>query len=291
MTILVTGGGGQLARALQHAGGGRVRRVGRPEFDFDRPETLDALFADARPSLVINAAAYTAVDRAEQDEPAAVRANAEGPARLARLCARDGIPLIHVSTDYVFDGLKGAPYLESDPTSPTCVYGRTKLAGERAVLAGCPRAIIVRTSWVYAASGQNFVLTMLNAAVKVPRLRVVADQTGCPTAAIDLAQALLAMAGRAQEGWSDSFAGVVHCAGDGATTWHGLAVATFEEAARHGLIAPPVDAIATADWPTPARRPPDSRLGCAKLASVFGVRMPPWRHTLAKVVDHVFMAR
>jgi dTDP-4-dehydrorhamnose reductase len=295
VTILVTGGTGQLAHALGQAAsrgcaGEDVRRVGRPDFDFDRPDSLHGVLAAHAPSLVINTAAYTAVDRAEQDADAAARANRDGPALLARYCARAAIPLIHISTDYVFDGLKGAPYVETDPPNPTGVYGATKRAGEQAVLAGCPRAIVLRTSWVYAATGKNFVLTMLNAAAKAPLLRVVADQTGCPSAAIDLADAILAIAARVQGGWSDAFGGVFHLAGTGATSWHGLATAALEDAARHGLTAPPVEAIATADWPTPARRPPDSRLDCGKLARVFGITMPPWRPTLTRVIDSIYAA-
>jgi dTDP-4-dehydrorhamnose reductase len=289
--ILVTGGSGQLACALENAAGpGAALRVGRPELDFDRPETINALLARAAPRAVVNAAAYTAVDRAEQDQDAAMRANRDGPEILARWCARAEVPLIHVSTDYVFDGLKGAPYVETDAPNPTGVYGSTKLAGEQAVLAACPRATVLRTSWVYASTGKNFVLTMLAAAAKAPKLRVVGDQKGCPSAAPDLAQAILAIAAQLQNGWSSNYAGVFHLAGSGETTWHGLAVAAFEDAARHGLVAPPVEAIATADWPTPARRPPDSRLDCGKLAAIFGVAMPHWRGALTRVVDSVYAA-
>ena len=290
--ILVVGARGQLAAALADAGGPAVRRLGRPALDFDRPDGVAAAVRDAMrdfgPALVVNAAAWTAVDAAEADPDAAARANRDGPALLAALCAEAGLPLIHVSTDYVFDGLKGAPYVETDPPCPTGVYGATKLAGERAVLAAGGRAVVLRTSWVYAATGRNFVRTMLGAAA--PRLRVVADQQGCPTAAADLAAAVLAVAARLREGWRDEYAGVFHAAGTGATTWHGLAVAIFEEAARHGRPVPAVDAIATADWPTPARRPPDSRLDCGKLHRVFGVRLPAWRPSLAGVVDALLAA-
>ena len=325
-SILVTGGAGQLATALQGEGGAAVRRVGRPEFDFDRPETLAAVFAAARPALLVNAAAWTAVDAAEADPDAAGRANRDGPAMLAALCADAGIPMIHVSTDYVFDGLKGAPYVETDPTSPTGVYGRTKLEGEQAVLAACPRAVVLRTSWVYSAVGKNFVRTMLGAALKVPRLRVVGDQRGCPTAARDLAVAILAIApqvagagpgrlatrgadgsgimasdeygtgvrdGHGRRGQDGSGTqvpdryGIFHACGTGDTTWHGLALSVFEAAARHGHPVPAVDAITTAEWPTPARRPPDSRLECGKLAATFGVRLPDWRTSLARTVDEL----
>ena len=189
--ILVTGGSGQLATALAEAApahGLAVHRVGRPVLDFDRPGSATGLFAGGAPSLVVNAAAYTAVDAAEDDEDAAFRANRDGPAELARLCETAGIPLIHVSTDYVFDGLKGAPYVETDATSPQGVYGASKLAGEGAVLAACSRAIVLRTSWVYSPVGRNFVRTMLAAGQRNDRLRVVADQTGCPTSAPDLAR-------------------------------------------------------------------------------------------------------
>ena len=288
MTILVTGGAGQLATALAEAGGSLVRRVGRPAFDFDRPETIATVFRAAAPSLVVNAAAYTGVDAAETDAEAAYRANRDGPALLARLCADGGIPLIHVSTDYVFDGLKGTPYVEGDSTSPTGVYGASKLAGERAVLESGARAIVLRTSWVYAATGKNFVRTMLGAAQRMPRLRVVADQKGCPTNAADLAAAILTIAARlGAQGWDDRFAGVFHAAGSGWTTWYGLACAVFEEAAKHGMTPPEVEAITTADWPTPARRPPDSRLDCTKLGRVFGVRLPKWRGSLGATVGVV----
>jgi dTDP-4-dehydrorhamnose reductase len=287
-TLLVTGGSGQLAMALDQAGVAHdILRVGRPDFDFDRPESIDATFADAAPALVINAAAYTAVDTAETDEAGADRANHAGPARLAALCAQAGVPLIHVSTDYVFDGTKGSPYVETDPTAPPGVYGRTKRDGEVAVLASGARAVILRTSWVYAPVGRNFVRTMLNAGRVRDVLRVVADQKGCPTTAIDLAAAILAIADRIlRDGWQDEFGGIFHAAGTGWTTWHGLACATFAAAAEQapGLKIPTVEPIATADWPTPARRPADSRLDCGKLAQVFGLRLPPWEDGLTRTL-------
>ena len=283
-TIMVTGGAGQLATAMEQEGGAVVRRVGRPAFDFDRPASVAECMAAVQPTLVVNAAAWTAVDAAETELEATGRANRDGPATLAAHCADARIPLIHVSTDYVFDGLKGAPYTESDPTSPTGVYGATKLEGEQAVLAAWPRAIVLRTSWVYSATGKNFVRTMLGAAQKNARLRVVGDQQGCPTAARDLAVAILAVAARLRAGWQDDYAGVFHAAGAGSTTWHGLAEALFEDARAYGHPVPVVDAIATSDWPTPARRPPDSRLDCTKLSEVYGVRLPEWRSGLSRTV-------
>ncbi len=289
--ILVTGGSGQLALATESVARSReleIRRVGRPEFDFDRPATIDAAMAATDPAVVVNAAAYTAVDAAESDAEAALRANRDGPARLAELCQGAGIPLIHVSTDYVFDGSKGAPYVETDPTSPTGAYGASKLAGEQAVLARCPGAIVLRTSWVYSPGGKNFVRTMLNAARKTDRLRVVADQRGSPTAAADLAEVVLDIVDSLGRGGADDRAGLYHACGSGWTTWHEFAVAIFEEAASYGAPVPTVEAIATAEWPTPARRPVDSRLDCGKLERSFGLRLPPWRASLARTIGQIF---
>ena len=283
-TILVAGGAGQLATALAELGGADVVRVGRPAFDFDRIESLDAAFDAHAPALVVNAAAWTGVDAAEQEPEAAARANADGPAQLARLCARRGIPLVHLSTDYVFDGLKGAPYTEADAPNPTCVYGRTKLAGEQAALAAWDLVTVLRTSWVYSPVGKNFVRTMLAAAGRGAPLRVVADQWGCPTAALDLAAAILTISEQMLAGWRPAHGGVFHAAGTGDTTWHGLALAVFEAAALHGRPMPDIVPITTAEWPTPARRPPDSRLDCTRLAQVFGVRLPPWREGVARAV-------
>ena len=289
--ILVTGGGGQLARALGAAAGARkLRVVGRPDWDFDRVAGLPALLAEARPALVINAAAHTAVDRAESEADAAYRANRDGPAVLAAYCAAAGIPLIHVSTDFVFDGAKGAPYAEDDAPNPAGIYGASKLAGEAAVLAVCPRAIVLRTSWVYAATGKNFVLTMLALAKTRDHLRVVADQRGCPTAADDLADVILGIADIiARDGWQDRFAGVYHAAGAGETTWHGLASAAIARAGAFGHPQPKlIEAIATAEYPTPAQRPADSRLDCGKLARVFGLALPPWDAALDRTIARVF---
>ena len=285
--LLITGGSGQLALALEAAARRPVRRVGRPEFDFDKTETLVRTVQEIAPAAILNAAAWTAVDLAESEPEAATRANRNGPAVLAALCAEGGIPLLHVSTDYVFDGLKGAPYVETDQTCPTGVYGRTKLEGEKTVLSLCPQAIVLRTSWVYSPTGKNFVRTMLNAAHKAPALRVVGDQIGCPTAAADLAEAILAIVDTVLTEWRDDYAGVFHAAGTGATSWHGLATAVFEEAAPFGHPVPRVDAITTADWPTPAQRPQDSRLDCDRLEAVFGVRLPDWRTSLARTVEEI----
>lgn len=291
--ILITGASGQLGTALAGqapALGFNAIAVGRPVFDFDRPETIPAAFA-SDPRLVINAAAYTGVDAAEADPPASFRANAEGPALLAKECARRGIPLIHVSTDYVFDGTKGAPYREEDPPAPLGVYGASKLAGEQAVLESGAGAIVLRTSWLYAARGKNFLRTILAASRQIPRLRVVADQRGCPTLADDLAAAILAIATSIlRGGWKDQWRGLYHAAGTGWTTWHGFAVAACDAAEKLGLKRPAIAAITTADWPTPARRPADSRLDSTKLHSVFGLALPPWRQSLVRTVAALMAA-
>jgi len=289
--ILITGASGQLGDSLQ-----RLAReknlphiaVSRPKFDFDRPETIQTTFTAAAPSIVINAAAYTAVDAAETNEPAAIAGNHTGPATLATLCAGAKIPLIHISTDYVFDGRKNAPYIETDPTNPTGIYGRTKRDGELAVLAACPNSIILRTSWVYSAHGKNFARTMLNAARKSTSsasLRVVADQRGSPTAAGDLAATILNLITKWKEsGWQDSYKGIYHATGTGDTTWYDFARAIFESATTCGLTAPSVTPISTADWPTPAKRPPDSRLDCAKLEKIFQEKLPNWTLSLPAIV-------
>ncbi len=279
--VLVTGGAGQLGAALGRALPGlgfTPLLTTRATLDFDRPETIT--FGDARPDAVVNCAAWTAVDAAETNEAAAFRANAEGPARLAALCAAAGIPLIHISTDYVFAGDKPTPYSEADTPAPASAYGRTKLAGEWAVLAANPRSTVLRTAWVYAAEGRNFLRTMLALGATRPELRVVADQHGTPTAAPDLADAIGAVLARMRDGWRDEYRGVFHATAQGATTWHGFAAAIF--AARGP--APVLHAITTAEYPTPARRPANSRLDCARLAAVFGVRLPAWEDGLARVM-------
>jgi len=290
--ILVTGGSGQLARALAEAGGDRVRVVGRPAFDFERMETVEAVFRAEDPWLVVNAAAYTAVDAAEKDYDGAMRVNRDGPGELGRLCVEAGIPLIHVSTDYVFDGSNTEPYVETDWVWPQNVYGGSKLAGEFAVFGTGARAIILRTAWVYSSTGRNFVRTMLELAKTRDSLRVVSDQLGCPTSADDLAAAILAIADRLETtGWESRYWGLLHAANAGETSWHGLAEAVFEDAARHGAKVPAtVEAISTAEYPTPAKRPPNSRLNCGRLESLFGVTMPHWRDGVRRTVDRIFAA-
>lgn len=283
--ILVTGRGGQLATGLEAAlpaHGFEPLLVGQPEFEFDAPETIAAAFDAARPDAVVNCAAWTAVDAAEDQEAAAFRANALGPALVAAHCATRDIPLIQISTDYVYDGRKGAPYLESDAPNPLGAYGRTKLAGEWAAFAGNPRTLVLRTAWVFSPVGNNFLRTMLRVGAERPELRVVADQHGSPTAAPDLADAITAVLARIRhDGWQEAYRGVFHATGSGTTTWHGFAEAIFAQARGP---SPVVRAIATADYPTKAARPADGRLDCGQLASTFGVRLPSWQDGLTRVL-------
>ena len=281
MRMLVTGTSGQLAQSLIEVGlavGIDVFALRRPQLDLTIPGTIRSALADARPDLVVNAAAYTAVDKAESEPDLALAVNATGAGELAAHCERLAIPLIHISTDYVFDGAKPAPYAEADPTGPINAYGRSKLAGELAVAAACSRHIIVRTSWVYSPFGTNFVRTMLRLAQSRPELGVVDDQRGCPTYAPHLAEAITHMAQRLQTRSAAAPPwGIYHAAGSGETTWCEFAREIFRISAPGGGATPNVKAIATADFPTPARRPANSRLDCGLLERTFGVRLPDWR--------------
>jgi dTDP-4-dehydrorhamnose reductase len=288
MRVLVTGKGGQLATGLEAslpARGIEGVFLGQPEFEFDTPATVQAGFAAAAPDVVVNCAAWTAVDAAEEDEPGAFRANALGPAMLAALCAARNIPLIQISTDYVYDGLKGAPYVETDAPNPLSAYGRTKLAGEWAALAGNPMTTVLRTAWVFAPMGRNFVRTMLAVGAQRPELRVVADQHGHPTAAPDLADAIAAILVKLRAtGWQPEYRGVFHAVAQGHTSWHGFAQAIFAAAQPYGGPRPMVHPIATREYPVKAVRPADGRMELARLRDVFGVALPRWEDGLTRVM-------
>jgi len=276
-SLLVFGRTGQLARALVQAGGGHITALGHQEADLTDPDRIAAALKQVQPALVINAAAYTAVDAAEKDETAALALNTTGPATLAGLCAQQDVPLIHVSTDYVFDGTSTRPYREEDAPSPLGVYGRTKLAGEEAVCQHNPRHIIVRTAWVHSAIGKNFVKTMLHLAHDRDDIRVVADQFGNPTYAPHLAEALLRMATHILNtpgftGW-----GIYHLAGAGRTNWADFAKEIFANSAALGGPHAGVTPIPSADYPTPAPRPANSCLQGDKAQEVFGITMADWR--------------
>jgi len=252
--------------------------------DFDRPASLPDLIASIAPDVVVNAAAYTAVDRAENETDAAFRANAEAPARIAEACAARGARLIHYSTDYVFDGTGARPYREDDATAPLGVYGASKLAGEDAIRASGARYWIFRTAWVYAAHGKNFLRTMLRLAAERDELRVVADQRGTPTPAgliADITAAALSSANSASGTW--------HLTAAGETHWHGFAEAIVAGAYLRGLLAraPRVVPISTAEYPTPARRPAYSVLDNARLRAEFGLDPADWRIGLDGVLDEV----
>ncbi|MCS6930843.1 MAG: dTDP-4-dehydrorhamnose reductase [Acetobacteraceae bacterium] len=289
MRVLVAGREGQVARALLArlpAEGHEVIALEPPELDLADRASVFAAAERAAPDLVVNAAAYTAVDRAE-DEPERARAvNAEGAGWLAAAAAARGAPFIHFSTDYVFDGLKGRPYTEDDAPNPVGAYGATKAEGERLVLAANPRSVVLRTAWVCSPHGSNFVRTILRLAQEREELRVVADQQGAPTFAEDLADAVARIAPRlpgAPEG--DPAFGLFHLCGAPHTTWHGFADRILEEAARRGHPRPRLVPIATADYPTRARRPPDGRLDCARIGRVHGIAPADWRLSLARCLD------
>jgi dTDP-4-dehydrorhamnose reductase len=288
LRILVTGSRGQLGREVLRAPAGEaVERVGLGELDIaDRTAVLAAVAA-ASPGLVVNCAAYTAVDDAESDRDAAFRVNRDGPANLAEACARSNVPLIHLSTDYVFSGEKGAPYDEDDAVDPINVYGASKAAGEAAVRERHELHVILRTSWLYGAHGRNFVRTMLRLAESESEIRVVDDQQGSPTAAPDLAAAILRIAERATGG--ELLSGTYHCCNSGTTTWFGFATAIFETAIfkTGGSPAPRLVPIATAEMPRPARRPRFSVLDCRRLAAAWGIEMRPWRAALADVLGEL----
>src|SRR5580698_7485315 len=289
MRIAVTGSKGQVATSLIERAEGKVEIValGRPAFDLaDRAAVIAGLDA-ARPDVVVNAAAYTAVDKAETEEADAVRVNGDGAAHVAEAAMRLGVPLVHLSTDYVFDGALDRPYREDDPTSPTGAYGRSKLAGERAVADRCENSVILRTAWVYSPFGANFVRTMLRLNETRDEVGVVADQRGNPTSALDIADALIAISGRMKGDASPALRGVFHLTGSGEATWADFAEAVFHEAAARGRRQTQVRRIATADYPTPARRPANSRLDNEKLTRVYGVKLPAWRQSVAGCCDRL----
>ena len=283
MRIAVTGSKGQVATSLVERAGlkAEVVALGRPAFDLtDRAAVLAGLEA-ARPDVVVNAAAYTAVDKAEAEEADAVRVNSDGAGHMAEAATRLGVPLLHLSTDYVFDGGLDRAYREDDPTAPTGAYGRSKLAGEKLVAERCEDSVILRTAWVYSPFGANFVRTMLRLNETRDEVGVVADQCGNPTSALDIADAMIAMAARLKDDKSPALRGVLHMTGSGEATWADFAEAIFREAAALGRRQTQVTRIATADYPTPARRPANSRLDNEKLARVYGMKLPEWRQSVA----------
>jgi dTDP-4-dehydrorhamnose reductase len=282
LKIFVTGAQGQIAQSLlELAGSSRgieVVAVGRPDLDLAQEATVERAIARAAPAVVVSAGAYTAVDKAEGEVDVVRAINAEGPRMVAATCARLRIPVVHISTDYVFDGRKAQPYSEGDATGPLNVYGRFKLDGERSIAAGCAAHVILRTSWVYSPFGQNFVKTMLRLAETKPEIGVVSNQVGNPTYAPHLAEAILGIARRlVAEPEPHRLAGIYHAAGRGDTSWFGFAEEIFRCSRALGAPGARVRPITSADYWTPAARPPSSRLDCTKLEQTFGIILPFWK--------------
>jgi dTDP-4-dehydrorhamnose reductase len=283
--LLLFGAGGQVGREIaDRAGAFGIRLAGRTrqEVDIGDAAAVGSAMREIAPDIVVNAAAYTKVDQAETEAEAAFQANAAGARRVAQACAAAGVPLVHLSTDYVFDGRKAEPYREEDATGPLGVYGQSKAAGEEAVREACPEHLILRTSWVFGRYGANFVKTVLRLATERDTLRIVADQHGCPTAAADIAAAVLTAAPLLAAG--DAPWGTYHFASGGATTWHGFAQEIVAAQARLTGRRVAVTPIATVDYPTPARRPANSRLDSGKFAATFRFHAEPWEQRVRDVV-------
>jgi dTDP-4-dehydrorhamnose reductase len=284
--ILITGANGQVGRALQGALAplGEIVALDRSELDLAHPDALRERVRAIAPDAIVNAAAYTAVDRAESEPELARAVNAIAPGVLAEEAQRLDAVLVHYSTDYVFDGTKADPYVESDPTNPLNTYGRTKLEGERAIGASGCRHLTLRTSWVYGTRGSNFLLTMLRLASEGrPSLRIVDDQIGAPTWCQEIATATAALLAR-RDVAAPGAAGLYHLTARGATSWFGFAQAIFAspELARLGLTPPALEAIPSSAYPTPARRPANSRLDCGRLARNAGIELAPWDEALRR---------
>lgn len=282
MRILVTGRNGQVATSLLEQGattsGMEIIALGRPELDLEDIALVGAVIAAKRPDVVVNAAAYTAVDKAEQEIDKAFAVNRDGAAAAAAAANRLGVPFIHLSTDYVYPGNKPDPYVEGDATGPLGIYGQSKLAGEAAVKNAHPTPLILRTSWVYSPFGANFVKTMLRLGRDRPVLSVVDDQAGNPTSAIDIADAILRIAPGLVSG------GTYHLCGSGDVTWCGFAREIFAASKAMGGPSPEIKAITTAQYPTPARRPANSRMSMAAFDARFGFRLRPWQDATAETV-------
>ncbi len=292
MRIAVTGLTGQVVQSLAERGplaGHEILPVGRPALDLASGDgdAIRAALAATRPDAIVSAAAYTAVDKAESEPDLAFAINATGAGHVAAAAAKLGVPLVHLSTDYVFAGNGVRAWYEDDATGPQGVYGASKLAGEEAVLAACANAAVLRTAWVYSPFGANFVKTMLRLAESRDEVGVVADQTGNPTSALDIADGVLAVVENLAISTDPVLRGVFHMTGAGETHWAGFAKAIFAASAARGGPAARVKAIAAADYPTPAARPANSRLDCSRLAAVHKIRLPEWHSSLAIVIERL----
>jgi dTDP-4-dehydrorhamnose reductase len=286
--ILVFGSGGQLGQELirvASASGTPLSGLTRAEADLADSEAIERALALVRPSIVVNAGAYTKVDQAETEEAEAFRANALGPEILARACAKAALPLIHVSTDYVFDGTKAGAYREADPIAPLGVYGRSKATGEDAIRRHVPQHVIIRTSWVYGVHGANFLKTILRLAGEREELKIVAEQKGCPTSTADLAAAILAATHHLHQGRAVS--GTYHFAGSGVTTWHGFASRIVAAQTPFTGRSPAVLPISTDEYPTPARRPANSALDSSLFSQTFGYTARPWTAAVDQAIKQL----
>lgn len=292
--LLVTGREGQVVQSLveRAAQDARVTLItaGRPELDLAKPDAIAAFIADQKPDLIVSAAAYTAVDQAETDADAAFTVNAEGPRALAKAAKALSIPIIHLSTDYVFDGSKAEPYLESDPVAPLGIYGQSKLKGEQAIAAETDNYVILRTAWVYSPFGRNFLKTMLKLAETRDELNVVADQIGNPTSALDIADAVLAVAHNLLGSEAAHLRGIFHMSGQGRASWAEFASEIFRLSAEKTGPSAKVNPIPSSAYPTPAKRPANSQLDCSRLAQVHGVRLPRWQDATAVVLSRLSSA-
>lgn len=286
MRVAVTGKNGQVVSALQALASAELEIIalGRPELDLAHPETVWKALREAKPDVVVSAAAYTAVDTAESEQDIAFAVNRDGARAVAQAASDIGIPVIHLSTDYVFDGMKATAYVENDPTGPTSVYGRSKLEGERAVSDATDNYVVLRTAWVYSEYGNNFVKTMLRLSENRDEINVVADQFGCPTSANDIAVAVAAIARKLMEDSAAPLRGVFHLSGTGETNWANFAKQILAFSAENGGKSMIVNDITTAQYPTPARRPANSRLDCRKLEEIYGIRLPSWQTSTRAVV-------
>ena len=288
MKILITGAQGQVGKELVTAAneqGFTVIAAGRNELDITQTKNVKSYIESQQPNIVINAAAYTAVDKAEAEQEIAYAINRDGAANLATVCKEQNIPLLHISTDYVFDGTKKEAYSESDETSPLGVYGISKWQGEEAIRQHCPQHIILRVAWVFGAQGNNFVKTMLRLAKDRDELNVVADQYGGPSPAKNIAETLITLAKQYKKENTLEW-GTYHYCGVDKTNWCDFAKEIFKQAKEKGLINKEmqVNAITTAEYPTPAKRPANSMLDCSKIKKTFGIEMPSWKEALKQVV-------
>lgn len=293
MRIAVTGTTGQVVSAILAVAplGVDIVALGRPDIDLSDPDSMRQPVVAARPDIIVSAAAYTAVDKAESEPDLAQVVNGVAPGVLATIARELGVPIIHLSTDYVFDGSKPGPYVEDDATGPASVYGATKLAGEIAVRAATNDSVILRTAWVYSQFGDNFVKTMLRMAQSRDEVSVVANQRGCPTSAIDIARAVIAIALRLKANASPDLRGIFHLAAPDDASWSEFADAIFTGLAARGGKAVRVKSIATQDYPTPARRPANSRLNGDRLATVYGLRLPSWGASLDATLDILLLSK